>query len=80
MEKFIIPTGIAALFVAEASLKLIGVTSGCIRMRGLRNKVLRLPYAAVASVECMEPEVARQPASVTENIGMACERRRRPKQ
>jgi hypothetical protein len=31
--------------------------------------VERLLYAAVASVECMELEVAHRPASVTETIG-----------
>jgi hypothetical protein len=30
----------------------------------------RLRCAAVGCVECMGPEVARQPISVTENIGM----------
>ena len=39
------------------------------------SAVVRLRYAAVASVGCMEPEVARRPASVTEIIGMGRELR-----
>ena len=37
--------------------------------------ILRLPCAATASVACTAQKVARRPASVTESIGTACERR-----
>jgi hypothetical protein len=39
-------------------------------------RVERLRHAAVASVECMELEVARRPATVTEIIGTAREQKR----
>ena len=43
------------------------------------SAVERLRYAAVASVECMELEMARRPASVTETIGTALAQKKRSK-
>jgi hypothetical protein len=59
--------------ICKAPMTRLGVTPD---RNGLANPVERLRCAAVAFVECMEPEVARRPASITEIIGMACAQKR----